>query len=55
MVSKPEKRVRLENSMGPRGFRQISVLKMGPNSVNHRVVKKLLLYSLNIMDYNIRT
>jgi hypothetical protein len=28
MNSKPEKRVGTENSMGPRGFEQISVLKM---------------------------
>jgi hypothetical protein len=41
MVSKPVKRVRIENSMGPRGFKQISVLKMVPKLVDNNQVLKV--------------
>ena len=41
MSSKPEKRVRIENSMGPRGFEQISVLKLVPKLADNNLGFKL--------------
>jgi hypothetical protein len=49
MNSKPENRVRTEDSMGPKGFKQISMLKMGSILEENNLILKAF-YSLMLTN-----